>query len=146
MPSNKLKVAPGQKRLGTTVQVVSRERCVFHVDRVWTSTRGEGVRPMWTGEGGQKRDFFVNINGWPLINPIVTLRIPCILVSVTENVRVLIIHAAVSIDFILIRIVLTIRQIKELILVCTCRPTTVSATLALQQLFGHLSFSAFRTV
>src|SRR6218665_714915 len=61
MPSNKLKVAPGQKRLGTTVQVVSRERCVFHVDRVWTSTRGEGVWPMWThvdrGSGGRKPDF-----------------------------------------------------------------------------------------
>ena len=29
---------------------------------------GRGVRPMWTGGGGQKREFFVDvINGWPLI-------------------------------------------------------------------------------
>ena len=31
------------------VLAVSRERCVFHVDRMWTSTKGEGVRLMWTG-------------------------------------------------------------------------------------------------
>jgi len=39
---------------------------------VWTSTRGEGglahVDACGQGEGGQKRDFFVDvINGWPLI-------------------------------------------------------------------------------
>ena len=28
---------------------------------------GRGVRPMWTGGGGQNRDFFVDVtNGWPL--------------------------------------------------------------------------------
>ena len=42
---------------------------MFHVDRVWTSTRGEGG-PAYVDreEGSQKRDFFVDvINGWPLI-------------------------------------------------------------------------------
>ena len=44
---------------------------VFHVDDMWTSTRG-GVRLMWThvnrGEGGQKPDFLVDvINGLPPI-------------------------------------------------------------------------------
>jgi len=29
------------------VLAVSRERCVFHLDRIWTSTRG-GVWLMWT--------------------------------------------------------------------------------------------------
>ena len=75
-------------------------------------------------------------------NRIITLSICYILVSVTANIRVLIkilIHAAFTIDFVLICVVLTIRQIKELILACAY--TTVSATLALQQqLFGHLSF------
>src|SRR6218665_4027177 len=63
--------------IGSPIFGPSRERCVFDVDRVWTSTGVEaGVRPMWTGreggreegrEGGQKRDFFVDvINGWPL--------------------------------------------------------------------------------
>src|SRR6218665_653063 len=47
------------------VLAVSRERCVFHVDRVWTSTRGSSS--CGQGEGGQKPDFFVDIiNGWPL--------------------------------------------------------------------------------
>jgi len=48
---------------------VSRKRCVFHVDRLWTSTKGEGVRPMWThGESqgrGQKPAFVDVINVWP---------------------------------------------------------------------------------
>src|SRR6218665_3913568 len=50
---------------------------------MWTSTRGEGVRPMWThvdrGEGDQKRDFFVDvINGWPLtyVGPSAWSRLP----------------------------------------------------------------------
>jgi len=32
---------------------VSRERCIFHVDRMWTSTKGEGFGScgrMWTGD------------------------------------------------------------------------------------------------
>jgi len=53
------------------VLAVSRQRCVFHVDCVWTSTRGgRGVRPMWThvDRGSQKPDFFVDvINAWPQI-------------------------------------------------------------------------------
>ena len=45
---------------------VSSERCVFHVDRVRTSTRGRGLAHVDRG-GGQKSDFFVDvINGWPL--------------------------------------------------------------------------------
>src|SRR6218665_2064650 len=52
------------------VLAVSREWCVFHVDRTWTSTRGGGSGPcgrMSTGEGGRKPNFFVDvINGWSL--------------------------------------------------------------------------------
>src|SRR6218665_4153677 len=49
------------------VLAVPRERCVFYVDRVWTSTRGRGGSAhVDRGESGQKRDFFVDIiNGWP---------------------------------------------------------------------------------
>src|SRR6218665_2054614 len=35
--------------------------CVFHVDRVWTSTRGRGVRPMWTGGTFCPYDFVCTI-------------------------------------------------------------------------------------
>ena len=50
---------------------------------MWTSTRGGGVKPMWThvdGGGGVKNPVFVEvINGWPLssyvVMPLVTLRI-----------------------------------------------------------------------
>jgi len=47
----------------------ARERCVFHIDRMWTSTRGLGgqahVDTCGQREGGQKPDFFVDvINGW----------------------------------------------------------------------------------
>jgi len=39
--------------------------CVFHVDRMWTSTRG-GVWLMWTED--QKSEFFVDVTkGWPLV-------------------------------------------------------------------------------
>src|SRR6218665_172428 len=43
------------------VLAISRERCVFHVDSVWTSTRG--VRPMWTG-GGIKNVIFFGRHKW----------------------------------------------------------------------------------
>src|SRR6218665_943890 len=54
--------------IGSPTFGLSREQCVFDVDRVWTSTGGGSGKPMWTGrKGGQKRDFFVDvINGWPL--------------------------------------------------------------------------------
>src|SRR6218665_3752763 len=48
----------GENENATIVLAISRERCVFHVDRVWTSTRGRGCRPMWTeGRVGQKGVF-----------------------------------------------------------------------------------------
>src|SRR6218665_4028087 len=43
---------------------ISRERCVFHVDRVWTSTMGEGVRPMWTEGRGVKNMIFFGRHKW----------------------------------------------------------------------------------
>jgi len=46
----------------TSTLAILRERCVFHVDRVWMSTRGRGFRPMWTHVdrgGGSKTWFFV---------------------------------------------------------------------------------------
>ena len=57
---NKLQSYSRISSLGPEGQVIvltiSRERCVFHVDRMWTPTRGKGVRLMWT-QGGQKFDF-----------------------------------------------------------------------------------------
>src|SRR6218665_3578623 len=46
---------------------VSRERCVFHVDRMWTSTRGRGSGScgrMWTGGGGVKNPIFCGRHKW----------------------------------------------------------------------------------
>jgi len=52
---------------GHCILAVSRERCVFHVDGVWKSTRGKGqahVDACGQREGGQKHDFLVDvING-----------------------------------------------------------------------------------
>ena len=45
---------------GHCILAISRERCVFHVDRMWTSTRGGGpahVDACGQGRGGQKPDF-----------------------------------------------------------------------------------------
>lgn len=39
---------------------VSREQRIFHVDVMWTSTKGKGVSLVWTGRG-QKPDLLVNI-------------------------------------------------------------------------------------
>ena len=53
-------------RSGRSLYQPFQERCV---DRVWASTRGRGVQPMWTHvdrERGSKTWFFVDvINGWP---------------------------------------------------------------------------------
>jgi len=48
------------------VLAVSRERCVFHVDRMHVDVH---VDACGQGEGGSKTRFFVDvINGWPLID------------------------------------------------------------------------------
>ena len=49
--------------VGHIVLAISRERCVFHVDRVWTSTRGKGgpahVDACGQREGGAKNVIFL---------------------------------------------------------------------------------------
>ena len=51
--------------VGHCTIAVSRELCVFHVDRVWTSTR-RGVRPTWThvDRGGVKNLIFCGRHKW----------------------------------------------------------------------------------
>src|SRR6218665_1881791 len=50
------------------VLAISRERCVFHVDRVWTSTRG-GSGPCGQGRGGKNQIFlWTSLMDDPLFN------------------------------------------------------------------------------